>query len=99
MSKVKGTIEVIVETPKGCRNKYAWDEKKERFRLNKILPSGAVFPFDFGFIPKTKGEDGDPLDILIIMDEPAFPGCLLECRVVGALKAAQTERDGRTERN
>jgi inorganic pyrophosphatase len=59
--------------------------------LKKILPSGAVFPFDFGFIPKTKGEDGDPLDVLVIMDEPAYPGCIVECRIIGALKAKQSE--------
>lgn len=91
-------IEVIIETPRGCRNKYAYDPKKEKFRLKKILPMGAVFPYDFGFIPKTKGEDGDPLDILVVMDEPAFTGCLIECRVIGVLKAKQTENN-KTIRN
>lgn len=90
MSKAKeSTIDVVIETPKGSRNKYAYNEKKEQFRLKKILPAGAVFPFDFGYIPGTKGEDGDPLDVLVIMDEPAFPGCLVECRLIGALKAKQ----------
>lgn len=88
-----------IETPKGCRNKYAWDEKENAFRLKKILPAGAVFPFDFGFIPNTRGGDGDPVDILVIMDEPVFPGCLLECRIIGALKARQTEKDGPAEEN
>lgn len=97
--KEEGSIDVVIETPKGSRNKYAWDEEEKVFRLKKILPAGAVFPYDFGFIPNTKGEDGDPIDILVIMDEPAFPGCVLECRVIGALKAAQTERDGRVEQN
>lgn len=97
--KEKDSVDVVIETPKGCRNKYTWDEDAKIFRLKKILPVGSVFPFDFGFIPATKGGDGDPLDVLVIMDEPAFPGCSLECRIIGALKAQQTERDGRTEQN
>lgn len=97
--KEKNSIDVVIETPKGCRNKYAWDEKEKMFRLKKILPAGAVFPFDFGFIPGTMGEDGDPVDILVIMDEPVLPGCLVECRIIGALKAKQTERNGDVEKN
>ena len=92
MSKEKDTIDIVIETPKGCRNKYNYNEKLEAFRLKKILPAGAVFPFDFGFIPGTKAEDGDPLDVLVIMDEPAYPGCVVECRVIGALKAKQSEK-------
>lgn len=98
-TKEEGSIDVVIETPKGSRNKYAWDGKEKVFRLKKILPAGAVFPYDFGFVPNTKGEDGDPIDVLVIMDEPAFPGCVLECRIIGALKATQTERDGRVEQN
>jgi len=64
----------------------------KKFRLRKILPVGAVFPFDFGFIPETTGGDGDPLDVLVIMDEPAYPGCIIECRIIGALKAKQSEK-------
>ena len=99
MPKRKETIDIVIETPKGCRNKYAYDAELKTFRLKKILPAGAVFPFDFGFIPGTKGEDGDPLDVLVIMDEPAYPGCFGECRIIGSLKAKQTERDGRVEEN
>jgi len=65
--------------------------------LKKILPAGAVFPFDFGFIPDTKGEDGDPLDVLVIMDEPAYPGCVVECRIIGALKAQQSSKKKREQ--
>ena len=97
--KEESSIDVIIETPKGSRNKYNWDEKDRFFRLKKILPAGAVFPFDFGFIPNTKGEDGDPIDVLVIMDEPAFPGCCLECRIIGVLKAKQKEKDGRVDQN
>ena len=99
MASKKDTVDIVIETPKGCRNKYAFDPGLKMFRLRKILPVGAVFPFDFGFIPGTKGEDGDPLDILVIMDEPAYPGCVIECRVIGALKAKQTERDKKKEEN
>jgi len=93
-SDEKNTIDVVIETPRGCRNKYAYDEDLKAFKLKKILPAGAVFPFDFGFIPDTKGGDGDPLDVLVIMDEPAYPGCIVECRVIGALKAKQSEKKG-----
>jgi inorganic pyrophosphatase len=99
MSKKKETVDIVIETPKDCRNKYAYDEKLKAFRLKKILPAGAVFPFDFGFIPETKGGDGDPLDVLVMMDEPAYPGCIVECRILGALKAKQTERNERVEEN
>jgi inorganic pyrophosphatase len=99
MPAKKNTVDIIIETPKGCRNKYAYDEELKKFRLKKILPVGAVFPFDFGFIPGTKGEDGDPLDVLVIMDEPAYPGCVIECRIIGALKAKQTEKDEGKEEN
>lgn len=98
MPKAKA-IDIVIETPKRCRNKYAYDEKSKAFRLKKILPAGAVFPFDFGFIPDTKGEDGDPLDVLVIMDEPMYPGCIVECRIVGALKAKQTEKNKKIEEN
>jgi inorganic pyrophosphatase len=96
MKKEKGgrkeeTIDVVIETPRGCRNKYAYDKKARAFRLKKIMPAGAVFPFDFGFIPDTEGEDGDPLDVLVIMDEAAYPGCIVECRIVGVLLARQSD--------
>ena len=68
------------------------------FNLGGALPLGTVFPFDFGYIPSTKAEDGDPLDILILMDEPAFVGCLVPAKSIGVIEAEQTE-DGRTTRN
>lgn len=94
----KDKLNVIIETPKGSRNKYKFDEQIEIFMLSGVLPLGASFPFDFGFIPKTLGGDGDPLDVLILMDEPAFAGCLVPARLVGVIEANQTE-DGKTERN
>jgi inorganic pyrophosphatase len=84
-------LHVIIETPKGCRNKYAYDDKRESFVLKSVLPKGTVFPFDFGSIPGTKGEDGDPLDVLVLMDEPAFTGCLMEARLIGVIEATQTD--------
>jgi inorganic pyrophosphatase len=66
-------IQVIIETPKGCRNKFAFDPKQKVFELTKVLPAGMAFPYDFGFIPSTLAEDGDPTDVLVLMDEPAFP--------------------------
>jgi inorganic pyrophosphatase len=74
-------LQVIIETPKGSRNKYAFEEEQRVFELKKVLPAGMSFPYDFGFIPGTKAEDGDPTDVLVLMDEPAFPGCVLKCRV------------------
>lgn len=92
------TLNVIIETPKGSRNKYTYNQDSNSFSLKKVLPLGMVFPFDFGFIPGTLGEDGDPLDILVLMDEPAFPGCGVACRVIGAIKAEQT-KEGEVVRN
>lgn len=92
-------LHVIIETPKGSRNKFNYDEKHHLFKLGGVLPAGAVFPFDFGFIPSTLGGDGDPLDVLLLMDEPAFPGCLVPSRLVAVIEAEQTERDGETTRN
>ena len=85
------TIEVIVETPKGSQFKYKYDTIRERFEVNKALPVGLVFPYDFGYIPGTKGEDGDPLDVLILSEFSFLQGTLIECRVMGSMKAEQTE--------
>src|ERR1043166_1415523 len=94
----KGTCRAIIETPKGCRNKFDYDPDTNLFELGGLLPQGMMFPFDFGFIPSTLGGDGDPLDILVLMDAPAHVGCLIEVRVIGIIQAEQTE-DGKTESN
>jgi inorganic pyrophosphatase len=93
-----GNLNVVVETPKGCRNKYAFDPELKSYRLKSVLPKGAVFPFDFGFIPGTMADDGDPMDVLLLMDEPAFTGCVVQARLLGVIEAEQTE-DGKVERN
>ena len=82
-------IQVVIETPKGSRNKYAFDSEETVFRLKKVLPAGMTFPYDFGFIPRTLAEDGDPVDVLVLMDEPAFPGCVLKCRLIGIIEGEQ----------
>jgi len=92
-------VNVIIETPKGSGNKYTFDPETQLFKLTKILPQGLMFPLHFGFIPGTKGDDGDPLDILVLMDEPSYPGNLIECKVLGVIEAEQTENDGNTMRN
>ncbi len=92
-------LNVIIDTPKDSRNKYKYDEKLGLFKLSGVLTVGHFFPFDFGFIPQTLGGDGDALDVLVLMDEPAFVGCLVRSRLVGVIEAEQTERDGKTERN
>jgi len=91
-------VNVVVETPRGSRNKFKYDEKLGRFRLNSVLPAGAAFPYDFGFIPRSKADDGDPIDVLLLMDEPAFAGCVVPARLIGVIEAEQTE-NGKTLRN
>lgn len=92
-------VNAIIETPKGSRNKYDFEKESGMYKLSKVLPAGTVFPLDFGFIPQTLAEDGDPLDILVISDIPAFTGCLLECRVIGVIEATQKEIGKKKERN
>lgn len=94
----KGTCRVIIETPKGCRNKFDYDPASGLFMLGGLLPEGMMFPFDFGFLPLTLGDDGDPLDIMVLMDAPAHVGCLIEVRIIGIINAEQTEK-GKTESN
>jgi inorganic pyrophosphatase len=92
------TLNAVIETPKGSRNKFDFDPERGLFQLGGVLPAGAVFPYDFGFVPSTLGGDGDPLDVLVLMDEPAFPGCLVPSRLLGVIEAEQTE-GGETTRN
>lgn len=91
-------LRVVIETPKGSRNKFSFDPKQRIFELKKVLPSGMTFPYDFGFVPSTMAEDGDPIDVLVLMDEPAFPGCLLSCRPIGIIEGEQGDKNEK-ERN
>lgn len=99
LRKKDDLVRVVVETPKGSRNKYAFDAQREVFTLKKVLPAGMAFPYDFGFVPQTEAEDGDPLDVLLLMEEPAFPGCVILCRLIGVIEGEQQEKDGTKERN
>ena len=90
-SEGQRSINVVVETARGSRNKFAYHPDSGLFLLKKVLPEGMAFPYDFGFVPSTLADDGDPLDVLVLMDEPAFAGCLVTCRVVGVLIGDQAE--------
>lgn len=94
-----GLFNAVIETPKGSRNKFKYMPDSGLFMLHSVLPAGAVFPFDFGYFPGTLGQDGDPLDVLVFMDQPAFVGCLVKVRLIGVIEAEQTEIDGKSERN
>src|SRR5690242_7531685 len=94
----EGNVHAIVEATRGSRNKFKYEPNARIFLLDSVLPAGATFPFDFGFVPSTKGEDGDPIDVLILMDESAFVGAVVPARLVGAIQAEQTE-EGETFRN
>jgi inorganic pyrophosphatase len=93
-----GLLHVVVDTPKGSVIKFKFDLAKGCYTISHILPPGAVFPFDFGSIPSTSAADGDPLDVLILMEEPSFAACLVPVRLIGVLEAKQTQQ-GKTNRN
>ena len=92
------TCRVVVETPKGSTAKYTYDPELEALELSGVLPTGMSFPLDFGFVPATLADDGDPLDILVVADTPSAPGCVVHVRLVGVIEAEQTEH-GKTVRN
>src|ERR1700722_19649963 len=85
-------LRVVIETPKGSRKKFAFNPDDHIFELKKVLPEGMAFPYDFGFFPSTKADDGDPVDVLVLMDEPAFPGCALKCRPIGVIQGEQGDK-------
>lgn len=91
-------LEAIIETPRGSRNKFKYDPATKGFKLSKVMPEGMVFPYDFGFVPSTKADDGDPLDVLVLTDEALFPGCMVECKLIGVIEAEQSE-EGEKNRN
>ena len=93
-----GSCRAIVETPKGHRGKLDYDPKTDTFRLKTLLPDGMSFPLDFGFVPSTLADDGDPLDVMILADEPNPSGTLLDVRLIGVIEAEEAE-EGRRERN
>ena len=94
-----GDVTAVIETPKGSQNKYDYDDSCAAFRLAGILPQGSWFPYDFGFIPSTLAEDGDPLDVLVFMDAPVPVGCVLTIRLIGVIEAKQRDKGGSWIRN
>ncbi|HHX67345.1 MAG: inorganic diphosphatase [Miniphocaeibacter sp.] len=92
MSDIKTNKEVIVEAmieiPKGSSNKYEFDHEKNVIKLDRCLFSPMFYPADYGFVPETLSEDGDPIDILVLMKNPTFPGCMIESRIIGMFKMA-----------
>lgn len=91
-------VNVIIETSKGSRNKLAYDDERQLFQLKSVLPAGNVFPFDFGFVAGTRAEDGDPIDVLLLMDEPVPTGTLVPARLVGVVEVEQND-DGKKVKN
>jgi inorganic pyrophosphatase len=87
-----GDVHVVVETPRGSRAKFAYDPKLETFALSKSLLTGLTYPHDWGFVPSTKADDGDPLDIMVIHDAATFPGLVVTCRVIGILQIEQKRK-------
>ena len=81
-----GLLNVLIEIPGGSKNKYEFDKKMGAFALDRVLFASVQYPFDYGFVPNTLADDGDPLDGMVIMDEPTFPGCLIAARPLGFLE-------------
>lgn len=79
-------VRVIVEVPKGSRNKYEYDRRSGRIKLDRVLFSAVHYPADYGYVEGTLAEDGDEVDILVLIDEPTFPGCLIEAKPIGMLR-------------
>ena len=95
----EGHLLAVVEAPRGSANKLKFDPRRGVFVLHDVLPLGTTFPFDFGFVPATVGDDGDPLDVLLLMDEPAAPGVVVPCRLLGVIEATQRKiKDTRSAR-
>ena len=92
----EGWVEVTIEIPRGSRNKYEFDHERHIFRLDRVLYSSMHYPTDYGFIEGTLSGDGDPLDVLVVVEEPTFPGCHLRVRPIGAL--IMTDNKGEDEK-
>jgi inorganic pyrophosphatase len=92
-------VVAIIETRRDTRTKLVFEESSEAFVVKKVLPQGMSFPFDYGFIPSTLADDGDPLDVLVLMDEPVPTGTIVPARLIGVIEAFQTEKDGASDTN
>jgi inorganic pyrophosphatase len=90
---------VVIETVKGSQNKLKYEPRYGTFRLTQVLPAGMAFPYDFGFLPGTRAPDGDPADVLVLMDTPVVAGCIVPCRLIGVIEAEQRAPGKRWTRN
>lgn len=95
----QGALHVVVETPRGSGAKLKFDAVLGAMTLSRPLPLGVVYPFDFGFVPRTRAEDGDPLDAAVLLDVATFPGVVLRCRLLGIVRASQKGTGGGRVRN
>ncbi len=92
-------VHVVVETPRGSRAKLDYDPKLKTFTLSKSLLAGLTYPYDWGFVPRTEADDGDPLDVMILHDAATFPGLVLTCKIIGVLQVEQRSNGKKSERN
>jgi inorganic pyrophosphatase len=92
-------VRIVIEASAGTRTKFKFDEQRGAFELHHVIPPGTAFPLDFGFLPGTKGDDGDPLDALVFTDEPTPVGCVVPARIVGVIEARQSRRGKKPNRN
>ena len=94
-----GNLRVVVETPRGSQAKLGYDPKLKAFTLSKSLLTGLSYPYDWGFIPATRAEDGDPLDVMVIHDAATYPGLVLKCKIIGVLQVEQRSKGKKAKRN
>jgi len=95
----RGELRVIVESPRGSAIKLAYEPELRLFTVSRGLPLGVVYPYDWGFVPGTRGDDGDPLDAMVLHDFATSPGVLLDCRILGMVEVLQREGAGKPEVN
>ena len=94
-----GSVHVVIEASRGTQAKCKYDPKMRAFVYSRPLPRGLVYPFDWGFIPSTRGADGDPVDAMILNDVPTYPGIVVRCRPIGMVELVQRESGGKPEVN
>jgi inorganic pyrophosphatase len=94
-----GDLRVVIETPRGSRAKLDYDPDLKTFTLSKSLLAGLTYPYDWGFIPATRGEDGDPLDVMVVHEAATFPGLVLTCKIIGVLQVEQHSKGKKAKRN
>jgi inorganic pyrophosphatase len=94
-----GSVHTVVEAPKGCLLKVKYDTKLGTFTVSRALPLGLSYPFDWGFIPSTKGPDGDPVDALVLHAGSTYPGVVLSCRLLGVVEMDEDDEQGQRQRN